>query len=456
MSATSSAEKDTVDVGSRLELFVDHYLIDSLKEARLKLHHPTPREVALSFDAPWEGISSTYVTIMRVGDGYRMYYRGSNNQGLLTCCAESADGIYWAKPKLGLCEVAGSRENNVILGPGRWSNTFTPFLDARPGIPRSERFKAVAADRLDGKPVLVALISEDGYRWRLLRDEPIITDGAFDSQNLVYWDACRGHYVAFYRQFTDGKRLYHGVRIIKWSTSPDFCTWTPGQELDYGDAPLEHFYTNATVSYFRAPHVYLAFPKRFLPQRQAIPEHPEPGVSDGVFISSRDGLHWDRAFMEAFLRPGRDRENWTHRSNMIAWGIVPTAPDEISIYWTEHYTHPSCRLRRGTLRLDGFASVHAGYAGGELLTRPLRFEGSELVLNYATSAAGSARVEVQDAEGRPIPGYTLEACVEMYGDEIEGVVRWQDGASVAALAGQAVRLRVSLRDADLYSLRFRR
>lgn len=65
------------------------------------------------------------------------------------------------------------------------------------------------------------------------------------------------------------------------------------------------------------------------------------------------------------------------------------------------------------------------------------------------------RVEVQDLEGRPIPGYALEACVEMYGDEIEGVVRWQGGASVTALAGQAVRLRMNLRDADLYALRFR-
>ena len=455
MNATSSAVMDVPDIGSRLELFVDHYLIDSLKEARLKLHHPTPREIALPFDAPWEGISSTYVTIMRVGDGYRMYYRGSPNEGLVTCCAESADGIHWTRQNLGLCEVAGSRDNNVILGPGRWPNTFTPFLDTRPGVPRSERFKAVAEDRPDGKPVLLALVSEDGYRWHLLRDEPIITDGAFDSQNLVYWDAHRGHYVAFYRHFTDRKRLYHGVRIIKWATSPDFRIWTPGQELDYGDAPLEHFYTNATVSYFRAPHIYLAFPKRFLPKRQAIPEHPEPGVSDGVFMSSRDGLHWDRTSMEAFLRPGRDRENWTQRSNMIAWGIVPTAPDEISIYWTEHYTHPTCRLRRGTLRVDGFVSVHAGYAGGELLTRPLRFEGSELTLNVATSAVGSMRVEIQDAEGQPIPGYALEESIEWYGDDIGAVVHWQSGSSVAALAGRPVRLRMVLRDADVYALRFR-
>jgi hypothetical protein len=140
---------------------------------------------------------------------------------------------------------------------------------------------------------------------------------------------------------------------------------------------------------------------------------------------------------------------------MIAWGIVPTAPDEISIYWTEHYCHPTDRLRRGTIRVDGFASVNAGYEGGEMVTHPVQFSGSELVLNYATSAAGSVRVEVQDVDGRPIPGYTLDECPEIYGDEIEHVVAWKTERDLASVAGQAVRLRFVLKDADLYSLRFR-
>jgi hypothetical protein len=37
-------------------------------------------------------------------------------------------------------------------------------------------------------------------------------------------------------------------------------------------------------------------------------------VSDGLFMTSRAGLHWDRRFMEAFVRPGRERENWTERN----------------------------------------------------------------------------------------------------------------------------------------------
>ena len=83
------------------------------------------------------------------------------------------------------------------------------------------------------------------------------------------------------------------------------------------------------------------------------------------------------------------------------------------------------------------------------------FEGDRLELNYATSAVGSVKVEIQDAEGRARPGFGLDDCPEKYGDEIDGVVRWAGGASPGSLAGQTVRLRFVLKDADLYAFRFR-
>jgi hypothetical protein len=96
--------------------------------------------------------------------------------------------------------------------------------------------------------------------------------------------------------------------------------------------------------------------------------------------------------------------NWVSRTNYPACGIVQTGPAEMSIYVQRHYGQKTAHLEPRTLRLDGFASVHAPYKGGELLTRPLRFTGKELEINYATSATGSLRVEVQGAAGKPIPG----------------------------------------------------
>ena len=145
---------------------------------------------------------------------------------------------------------------------------------------------------------------------------------------------------------------------------------------------------------------------------------------------------------------------------MTAWGVLqtrsalPDAPDELSVYSSEHYYVEGCRLRRFTLRLDGFVSACAPRAGGELLTRPLRFSGSRLRLNYATSAAGSVVVEIQDAAGRPVPGFEAASCRPLFGDEIEGEVRWEGDPDLSRLAGRAVRLRIALIDADLYALSF--
>ncbi len=77
-----------------------------------------------------------------------------------------------------------------------------------------------------------------------------------------------------------------------------------------------------------------------------------------------------------------------------------------------------------------------------------------LVLNFPTSAAGSIRVETQDPSGSPVDGYAIEECLEIYGDEIQREVTWQSGSSVQELAGRTIRLKISVRDSDLYSLQF--
>jgi hypothetical protein len=112
-------------------------------------------------------------------------------------------------------------------------------------------------------------------------------------------------------------------------------------------------------------------------------------------------------------------------------------------------------FRRYTLRLDGFVSVEAPLAGGECTTQPLVFAGKELTLNFSTSAAGSIRIELQDSTGKLIDGFALADCPEVFGDDLERVVVWKGGSDLSALAGRPIRLRFELKDADLYSLRFR-
>ena len=181
----------------------------------------------------------------------------------------------------------------------------------------------------------------------------------------------------------------------------------------------------------------------------------EKDVSDAVLMTTRGGSFYDRTFLSSFIRPGIGARNWVSRNNYPALGIVQTSPTEMSLYVNQDYAQPTAHLKRYSLRLDGFASVQAPYAGGELLTKPLKFTGDRLELNFSTSAAGSIRVEIQDDAGQPINGFAAGDCVEIVGNEIARVIRWKGGADVSGLVGKTVRLRFVMKDADLFSFQFR-
>ena len=450
---------DPVDIGSRRELFVDDFLIDELHNARQLLHHPIPREVAIVHDKPWEGNTCFYHTVFRDGDICRMYYRGSHHvpgasaDHQTVCYAESRDGVQWTKPELGVVEFEGSKNNNIIWDNVIGHHNFVPFRDRNPDCKPEARYKAIGGSKSEGG--LFAFRSPDGIHWSLMSEDPVITEGDFDSQNLAFWDTARGLYVDYHR------KSRNRMRDIMTSTSPDFLHWTKPGFLEYPGTSAEHLYVNQIQPYYRAPHLYLGFPKRFVPTRKSPVGNPLPGVSDTVFMSSRDGQTFHR-WQEAFVRPGLQPDTWVCRNNLVAWGMVETVsplsgtPDELSFYVVEgYYQGNACRTRRHTLRVDGFVSINAPLSGGELLTGPLRFTGERLSINFATSAAGSLRVEIQDASmGRPFSGFALDDCELQYGDQLDRVVSWKTGADVSQLAGKPVRLRIELKDADLYSLRF--
>ncbi len=90
-----------------------------------------------------------------------------------------------------------------------------------------------------------------------------------------------------------------------------------------------------------------------------------------------------------------------------------------------------------------------------MVTVPFTYTGDHLELNFATSGAGEIRVEVQDADGKPLPGLALEDCDPLIGDRIAGTVHWRGQASLARYVAKPVRLRFQLVDADLYSLWFK-
>jgi hypothetical protein len=462
----SAFAADPLALGSKRELFVDGHVLDTMDGTRLKLHHPQPANATVHFEKPWEGLYSGYVTVLKDGDTYRMYYRGLPQSGKdgseleTTCTAVSKDGINWTKPNVGVHEIDGSTNNNAILyRSAPYSHNFSPFVDTRTDVPADERYKGLGGTRSSG---LVAYVSSDGLRWRKLQEEAVIQQGALDSQNVPFWSEAEQQYVCYLRTFTKGE--FAGFRTISRTTSKDFINWTPIEEMSYGDTQQEHLYTNQTHPYFRAPHIYVAVAARFMPGRRVVSEEAFTAIggeakysgdcSDAVFMTTRGGTVYDRTFMEGFMRPGHGLNNWTSRTNYPALGVVPTGPAEMSLYVQRNYGQPTGFVQRMVLRTDGFVSLNAPYGGGDAVSKLLTFEGKQLTLNFATSAAGSVWVELIDMAGVPIDGFRHANADELVGDDVDRVVTWSGNADVSALAGKPVRMRFIMKDADIYSFRF--
>ena len=473
-----------INIGSRRELFVDHFLIDRLDQTSLRLHEPVSGGVAIKLDRPWEGPANFGVSVFAHRGRYLLYYRAmtvnrGDDRGVL-CVAVSDDGITWTKPALGLVASADCRETNIIAtddGKAVFQYNGGPWLDTRPGVPEDERIKAQVIQPVSGEeqtaindPVgpkrVVFYGSADGFTFHKLVPQPDLVShlhGCFDGGNTMFWSATEQQYVFYYRIFDQG-------RSIARTTSPDLRHWTESVPMTYGDTPREQFYINNTQPYFRAPHLYVAPAARFMEGRRAITAEQAAAIglatiepqhhyfndcSDAVLLTSRAGSTWfDRTFMETFIRPGLGASNWVSRTNYPATGILPCGVDRMMLFVSRHYMQNSWHIERLLLRTDGFASVTAPWRGGEMLTKPFLFSGKELEINYRTSAPGFVRVEIQDAGGQPIPGYTLDDCPEIIGDEIARRVAWKQGPDVSRLGGQPVRLRFVMKDADLFALQF--
>ncbi len=414
------AKTEVLNIGCRRELFVDDYLIERLDGVELELHHP--RKMPLSERPPAEG---GYATIIKDGDIYRRYYRSYIGDASkrysfdkeVTCYEQSRDGVNWTAPDLGLYDIPGVEKGNVILADmAPYAHNFSPFLDRRPGVSPEQRYKALGGfntRKEPGKGGLVPFVSGDGIHWKKLVDKAVVKCKVycFDSQNVSFWSESEQCYVCYFRYWIRDQKQ----RSIARAVSQDFIHWSEAVAMNpnIGD---EHLYTNNTHPYFGARHIYISLPTRFMPGRD--------GSTDIMFMTSRGGDRYDRTFKEAFMRPGLDPERWGNRSNYVALNVVPTGPAEMSIY------HNGSG-RRYVLRTDGFVSVHAGYKEGEMVTRPLKFEGKKLEINFSTSAAGSIRVEIQDSGGEPIDGFTQADCGEIIGDKIAYTVSWKGGEDVS-------------------------
>ena len=280
--------REPLDVGSRRQLLLDDAWFDHSDNVELSLQRPTPAETVIQCDRPWEGKSLHYTTVVDDGGTFRMWYRvalgdprvDSGDDTVLTCYAESRDGIVWEKPSLGRYEFEGSKDNN-ILGPPEDFTNISVLLDPNQEAGSGTRYKMIS--RVDG---ISGFASPDGIRWAPVATNPLLSNGPFDSHNILLWDDERERYVIYLRGVDPSVPgpFKGGRRAIRRSESSDFLHWTEPKLVftaDEQDPPDFHLYTNAAVKYSRAASAFFMFPMILYTDR-SYPGTPYPGLSDVV------------------------------------------------------------------------------------------------------------------------------------------------------------------------------
>ena len=489
-------------IGSRRECFFDDFLIDKEKTtAKFLLHSPQIKEQVMRYDKPWEGDGSTSQCIVKDGDIYRLYYIGrkmkhentADDPGYFHCYAESSDGINWIRPELGIFEFEGSRKNN-ILGCRRKGEflhgPMSVFLDTNPECPYDKRIKAlVFHDKNDGNgPSLWALCSGDGIHFDYKNPIFIEKGGHYDSMMGCFWDETVKKYRLYIRGYhlpeeycgpaaDSHDKLSYGIRVrdIMYLESEDFINWSSSAQIRYSDGDYNlQMYENKITAYYRAPHIQIGFPTRYIERKEWTPNYDELtdrenrlarfkredrfglAITDCTFMVSRNGFEFSR-FSEAFMRPGRENgRNWIYGDLAYpALGMIETDaayPDvgkEISMYFPRNEWHDEpTELWRYTLRLDGFVSLHAGGEEVEtIVTKPFVFEGDDLFINFETSAKGFLYIALTADDGT-----VIKSC-ETFGDSLDRRVRFERGTPID-LRGNEVTMKIELLDADIYSFRF--
>lgn len=516
------------DLGTKRELFIDDFFIHSLEgDVAKRTHEMIPDDIILTLDEPHENTNNSaasYSSLLYDGKRYLFYYRAysrlatksdpEGRSGYILCVAESTDGINFRKSPVNLhasgynvvldsdstaCLIQNGEEN---VCPG----VATAFYDTNPACPGNERYKMIVTNEKAGC-FMFLFVSPDGYDFKLKCGPFKLGErSAFDSANQAFYDPNIGKY-----------RLYHrGIRLagptwkrtIMTHVTEDFITFTEqkwlrfDEEFDSLFARGQELYTNGIRPYFRAPHILLGFPMRYVdgsvtpgmhlpsPYHEYTPNTDYDGewnsrvfarpnlairevyvkkmlrqalaATEGVLITSRDGSNFT-GVPESLIKPPPQDDSWVYGSGTVAIGMAVTksrfghgAPDELSFYAVEgNWSDNVARYRRYHIRMDGFVSLHFGMKGGIMVTPRFTFTGGRLSVNIATGALTGFSAEIRDENGCPIPGYSFEESLPEIGDDLEMIARWkQRGPDLRPLEGKVIQLAIRAYQADLYSLCF--
>ncbi len=473
-----------IQIGGEKQLFIDElFFADKRGVARVmnqpvKDHQPV---LTADKDNPWEAnrISAGNSVVDDNGE-IRIYYDAiapsPGDRSRWLCCAVSRDGIHFEKPKLGIIPFEGRSDTNIVWPP-KQNPSHEPgnvFVDTNPKCPAEERYKMVSGSLASATGTTMA-VSADGLHWKAYEKSSY---PQADTTIAAFFDNRIGRYVGWVRVPGNGR----AVGRCEFDDPRDWGAATrvfhaDEEDVRYLDKALFNgmdYYCGGVNAYRPAPGIYFGFPAAYYHfHREASLRRGRGGTrspgNDGnieaQLITSRDGIHWNRPDRGRPFIPRGPDGSWDCGMTYVCGGSNLVYRDnEVWIYYSaQPFTHGDYSLAekealgsvmRAVLRLDGFVSVDTGFEPGEFTTPPLVFAGTRLELNVDTGGGGSLRVELQDAEGHSLEGFSLADCDLVNGNYIRYPVSWKGQTDLSQLAGRPVRMKVTMRATKLYAFQF--
>lgn len=462
-----------LDIGDRNQVFIDGRFLESANNVRIAVCEPIKTN-----EHCLVGELGGYSSLVEVRPDFLWY------------SALTKDGVHWRRPD-GFAPPEPDDILGIVFGHS------CVFED--PKAPANERFK-----QFDGLGNSIKA-SSNGSDWRVLYENVFPPEACYplgmDSHNICYYDATLDKYVAYVRvnkvytcppervpyfqkigeERYGGKDKYARRTIGRAVTDdlskfpmPEVVLEPDDRDPIFGGVKMMDFYCPQVVRYPYAQDAHFLFNCRYRSYEdwylsEDMSQYPltsagtyNCGAEDIELDASRDGITWERYDRKPWIRQGMEG-SFDSLCMYMTRGIFLHG-DEIWMYYIgiddphtgkpeaqNHYT-----LSRVVLRKDRFTCVEAPYDGGEFTTPPMTFAGDTLFVNIETSAVGLARIEVQDAGGKALPGYTLDDCDRIHAtNSTKHIVTWRGIGDVGALAAAPVRLRFELQfGTRLYSFRF--
>ncbi len=454
----AGAAESLSDMTGPWQLFIDDYLI-SARSGVVRTYHPFkkhPGNPVIRPDLPWmdQVVKAGQVLPDEDGSGYRMWHSCWTPRNLdpdhrsRALYSTSKDGVHWEMPILGLVPwVDGSLENNLL--PRGASPLHTPFNNDP-----KRRYTSIS-----GCPGgYCVAYSEDGIRWETPPDAQPLTGGG-DVANFHY-DPNTGQYMGYVKVIFDVSGLRR--RCVGLSVTRDPRSWPALEPVMAPDDFDDRWVEPGTIqrTHFYGCKVF-AYQTMYLGLLEIFRAEDDRGYFHGpVFtelVTSRDGVHW--------LREEGDRPPIIELGPQGSWdqsmnyphGIV-VEDEVIKVYYTGSPDHHDVFPIHGgvglaTLRKDGFVSLDAGVEVARVLTRPLKNAAGPLHVNCdgsRTDIGGYLQVEVLDAGGRVIEGYSRKECDAIGGDNLDAIVTWGQRRELPTGVGP-IRLHFLMKNTSLYS-----